>query len=107
MEKIELNIFDLNDFFSQLELASENHIYFSRFVGDYEKFCQNDQSGNVDNNLSLFRKIWFELEIINALALDDWESEGKPENWLSEWEIKYKSDAQNVIGELRDMLEKF
>lgn len=104
MERTEFNILDLNDFLRQVNLADKNHISFAKFVSDAEIFCKNEKDGIIDENLTRYRKIWFDLEVINALALDEWESAGRPENWLPQWEAKYKNDVQEVITELRALL---
>ena len=101
MDQTKLNNLNLNDFLKQIDSASKNLFYFAKFVRDGEIFCNNEKSGIIDENLVRYRKIWFDLEVINALALDDWESAGKPENWLLQWQDKYKNDAQEVIAELR------
>ena len=104
MESIELQISNLDNFLTQANLADKSHISFAKFVNDAEMFCENKKDGVADKNLERYRKIWFDLEIINALALDDWDSAGRPENWLSQWEAKYRSNAQEVISELRSLL---
>ena len=106
MEQMVFSNLNKNDFLRQVDLASESHIVFAKFVRDAEVFCEDGRNGVVDENLAQYRKIWFDLEVINALALDDWESEGKPANWLLQWEEKYKNDAQEVIAELRKLLTR-
>ena len=104
MEQMAFSNLNKNDFLMQAGLASENHVAFANFVRDAEVFCEDGRSGVIDENLAQYRKIWFDLEVINALALDDWESEGKPANWLPQWEERYKNDAKEVIAELRVLL---
>ncbi|HFS3751122.1 TPA: hypothetical protein ACHYZR_004992, partial [Escherichia coli] len=52
-----------------------------------------------------YQQIWFELEIINALALSEWESAGRPENWQTRWKLAYKQDASHVMAELLNTLQ--
>jgi hypothetical protein len=46
------------------------------------------RDGAIDINLAYHKEIWFDLEVINALALDEWESSGMSENWISQWDKK-------------------
>lgn len=88
-----------------LDSADENHFEFSKFVRDAEVFCKNENLGNFgDVNLARYREVWFNLEIINALALDDWDSSGRPDNWVCQWNERYRHDAKEVIAELRVLL---
>ena len=45
------------------------------------------------------------LEIINALALSEWESEGRPADWQTRWESEYKHDASELLDELLKTLK--
>lgn len=105
MSQTECNLSNLSDLLKCVDSAEKDHIEFSKFVRDAEVFCQNEKrDGAIDINLARYRGIWFDLEVINALALDDWESSGMPENWISQWDERYKRDAQEVIAELRVLL---
>ena len=50
--------------------------------------------------LMRYRKAWFELEIINSVALEEWESDGRPSAWDTKWNEKYRKDAHEVIQQL-------
>lgn len=106
MNKIKLNNFDINNFLNEANLSIENHILFANFVHDAEKFPNEKNGYFIDENFTEYQKIWFDLEIINALALDDWETNGKNINWLSQWEEKYKNDAMEVIATLHKFFNK-
>jgi len=105
MSRTEFNISNLSDLLKCLDSAEKDHNEFSKFVRDAEVFCQNEKrDGAVSINLARYREIWLDLEVINALALDDWESSGMPDNWTSQWDETYKHDAQEVMAELRVLL---
>lgn len=105
MSQTKYNILNLSGLLKCVDSADKNHIEFSKFVRDAEAFCQNEKrEGTADVNLARYREIWFDLEIINALALDHWESSGMAENWISQWDDRYKHDVQVVIAELRVLL---
>jgi hypothetical protein len=105
MSQIEYSLSHPKDLLKFIDFADKDHIEFSKFVRDAEIFCQNSRGdAGVDEDLVQYRKIWFDLEVINALALDDWESSGMPENWNAQWDEMYRRDAQEVIAELRTLL---
>lgn len=47
-----------------------------------------------------WQAIWFEMEIVNALALAEWEEQGSPDDWLQQWREEYQSDAQALVSRL-------
>ncbi|BBB62225.1 hypothetical protein UNDKW_3952 [Undibacterium sp. KW1] len=104
MEHISFGDVDVAAFLRDAELATANHTAFAKFVWESEKHCANNVSGEVEDLQTQYRRIWMELEIVNALALDDWESKGKPQNWLPEWDRKYKNQALEIVAELRAIL---
>lgn len=56
---------------------------FSSFVSDNEKWTiYSDELSS----------IWNELEIINAIALDEWDKDNRPLNW-KKWKEKYQKNA--------------
>ena len=57
--------------------------------------------------LQAYRDAWFELEIVNATALDEWESEGRPNEWSEKWNGKFFKDAADTVGLLRDAALRF
>ena len=56
-----------------------------------------DDSSNV-TAFHAFRAAWFELEIVNATALSEWETDGRPENWDAKWKGRFFSDAVETVG---------
>ena len=84
----------LNKLINELTDSSESFNQFSKFVRDYEiLFKEYD-----------LEDIWFELEIINALALYDWEQSDKYTFWSALWEEKYKSDIEELILKYKESI---
>ncbi len=83
-----------------------NHHEFSKFVN----FAESLKDANVSKSFfdttqqKVFDSIWFELEIINALALDEWECAGKPPNWQCEWDAKFKEECSQVIASFKKLI---
>ena len=48
--------------------------------------------------LQAYRRVWFELEIVNAAALDEWETDGRPGSWDSKWKELFLKDADETVG---------
>lgn len=87
-------------------LSSLNDVAsFARFVSYAEDLAQLNELFESEQNKSDYQKIWFELEIVNALALSEWESEGRPDDWQSRWKSDYKSDASELMNELLKLLK--
>lgn len=51
--------------------------------------------------LQTYRSAWFELEIVNATALDEWETDGRPETWDAKWKERFLKDAEETVGMVR------
>ena len=78
---------------------------FAKFVSYAEEFVQSNELFKNEESKESYQQIGFELEIINALALSEWESAGRPENWQTRWELAYKQDASHVMAELLNTLQ--
>ncbi|APJ93903.1 TPA: hypothetical protein ACYZY7_004563 [Escherichia coli] len=78
---------------------------FAKFVSYAEELVQSNELFKNEESKESYQQIWFELEIINALALSEWESAGRPENWQTRWELAYKQDASHVMAELLNTLQ--
>jgi hypothetical protein len=78
---------------------------FARFVSYAENLDQVKELFKDENSREDYQHIWFELEIINASALSDWEDEGRPVDWKSRWQSNYKLVASELIDELLNTLK--
>ena len=96
---------DLSEFFSMAKCAVKNQIAFSRFVQYSENFHNKNTTLFTETQLKKFDEIWFELEIVNSLALSNWEEEGRPVDWVKQWDDLYKNDAKELIGSIVRLLE--
>jgi hypothetical protein len=100
-----VNKMDLQNILSQAEGASENQISFARFVAATElSHAQDGFRFESPEKQNAYEACWFELEIVNGLALSEWESDGKPTNWGDAWTRQYKKDAEELIASLRAIL---
>ncbi|WHU88913.1 lipase chaperone [Pantoea agglomerans] len=82
-------------------LSSLNDVVsFARFVNYAEDLPQLNDLFEGEHDKDNYQQIWFELEVINALALSEWEIEGRPADWQTRWLSDYKQDASELIGKL-------
>jgi hypothetical protein len=89
------------DIICEYGLSSLNNIAsFARFVSYAEDLSQLDELFENESSKDNYQQIWFELEIVNALALSEWENEGRPSDWQTRWESDYKQDASELMNEL-------
>ena len=66
------------------ELNITSHVFlYNEFVHKMEK-----DYGHLDS--------WLNMEILNALALDEWEMSGKPQEWYV-WKDRYQEKALNLV----------
>lgn len=76
---------------SNPENAVKNIFQFARFVSEAEAKIPNQSAGYAD--------IWWEMEILNASALEEWENSGRPREW-EVWVTKYQSEALRLAKAL-------
>ena len=94
---------DLNTFSSQALSALENIFSFSEFTKRAELLFDHEK---IDSEfIKHYKAAWFELEIVNSVALEEWESDGRPKNWIEKWEGKYKAEAADVVRQLINVVE--
>ncbi|MFK3815969.1 hypothetical protein ACI2KG_05095 [Pseudomonas sp. NPDC089407] len=70
---------------------------WSRFVAQTEFVWQNPA---LVLDPAAWQKLWFEMEIVNALALAEWEEEGCPQDWSHRWRERYEQDVRGLVSEL-------
>ncbi|CAB3748834.1 hypothetical protein [Paraburkholderia solisilvae] len=91
---------------AQAESAADDHFKYARFVSGAEALQSDARNFTNERMQSEYQACWFELEIVNALALDEWESDGKPDVWLDPWNERYKQDAKELVGKLCSLLSR-
>lgn len=74
---------------------------WSSFVAVTEFVWQNT---TLVSDAARWESIWFEMEIVNALALAEWEEQGSPLDWHERWCEGYQADAQALLSELTRLI---
>ncbi|QMT32026.1 hypothetical protein [Alysiella filiformis] len=69
-----------------ISLITQNVIYFANFVAHSDKWL---------NQYPDLYDIWSEMEICNAMLLDEWEQAGRPQIW-HEW-AKYQDEVIELV----------
>ncbi|MBK5006366.1 hypothetical protein IAE33_001333 [Pseudomonas sp. S60] len=77
--------------------APQNLRRWSSFVAQIEFVWQNP---TLVKNGGRWQALWFEMEIVNGLALAEWEEEGYPKHWSHRWREGYEQDARELVSEL-------
>lgn len=74
---------------------------FEKIVKDIFSFTQfvSEAENKIPNQSSRYYDCWWELEILNAYALEDWEISGKPKKW-EKWQRQYQSEAFELVKKL-------
>lgn len=80
-----------SEFFNEADVALKNHLSFARFVSRTEFLFDTPA----------YADAWFEAEIVNAVALGDWENQGSPADWNDTWSKVFMNDATEVISLLK------
>jgi len=81
--------------------APEDLKSWSSFVAVTEFVWQNT---TLVSDAAKWESIWFEMEIVNALALAEWEEHGSPLDWQRRWREGYQADAQALLSELTRLI---
>ena len=77
--------------------APQDLMSWSRFVAQTQFAWQIP---NLVSDAEGWQTIWFEMEIVNALALAEWEEDGSPQDWSHRWCEGYEQDAHGLVSEL-------
>jgi len=77
--------------------APEDLKSWSSFVAVTEFVWQNT---TLVSDAARWESIWFEMEIVNALALAGGGEQGSPLDWRERWCEAYLADAQALLSEL-------
>ncbi|HCN62266.1 MAG TPA: hypothetical protein DIT33_02580 [Pseudomonas sp.] len=86
---------------SVAERASEDLFAWSSFVAQTE-FLWQDTALVEDGDA--WQRVWFELEILNGLALAEWDDQGRPDDWSNSWAAGYRQEAAALTTELVSLL---
>lgn len=97
---------DVTELLELAKSAADDHIKYACFIKESEVLQGSASIFANEEKQAEYQTCWFELEIVNALALDGWESEGKPTNWLDTWNERYKDDAKELIAKLCSLLSQ-
>ncbi|MBD8162200.1 hypothetical protein [Erwinia persicina] len=79
------------------ERASEDLFAWASFVAHTEFLWQDSA---LVTDADAWQSLWFELEIVNGLALAEWEEQGRPADWSASWRENYQQDARELAAEL-------
>lgn len=85
------------------EIALDSMFGFAKFVEETE-FLASTMCVEFQEKYS---RAWFEMELVNALALAEWEQDGSPEEWSEVWVKKYKNEAEETLFGFLEVVEEW
>lgn len=81
--------------FEALALKATKDVFaFANFAQQSENLFGGSPDAEA---LSRYQSAWFEVEIVNAVALADWEADGRPVSWDDKWRKLYQSSAADAV----------
>lgn len=81
--------------------ASQDVFAWSAFVAQTEFLWQDT---DLVTDADAWQRLWFELEIVNGLALAEWDDQGRPADGACHWRETYQQDAAALTSELLAMM---
>lgn len=78
--------------------ATADVVAFARFVAKTEFLFDNASDADA---LVQYRAAWFDAEILNALALERWDSAGRPADWGAVWRADFAHHAAQTVAALQ------
>ena len=81
----------LNSVFSFAEFVAVTERFVAKVNGEFQE--QYDRA-------------WFEMEVVNSLALAEWEQDGSPREWDNVWSKKYKEEASETLFCFLEVVKK-
>ncbi|MBX8529297.1 hypothetical protein K5D32_06475 [Pseudomonas cichorii] len=85
----------------QAKQASETLFTWADFVAHTEFLWQDN---TLIEDAEAWQRQWFELEILNGLALAEWEEQGRPADWSAAWRNTYQQGARELAAELLTLI---
>lgn len=83
--------------------AADSHFLFAECVKNIESVFEHCKT-NLENALATeLSYLIFDLEVINGLALYEWEISGRPREWHT-WKADFYKDAQDLLTQLSAIL---
>lgn len=95
---------EILNFLNTHSLATESQYHYAEFSHQLELIYMQNKNDLPSEMASQLDSLIFDVEVINALSLTDWDLAGKPHNW-GDWNAEYKNDADNLVSQLRNILE--
>lgn len=94
---------ELLEFVQESSTATETHYHYAEFVKNVENIYENFKDKfplEIQEQLNI---LIFDMEVINGLALCDWDLASRPTDW-NDWNTDYKEDADDLKKQLVGIL---
>lgn len=106
MEKLmvrENKMNELLEFVEKYSTATETHYHYAEFAKNVENIYEDFKHKfpiEIQEQLNI---LIFDMEVINGLALCDWDLASRPTDW-DDWNNDYKEDADDLKKQLVSIL---
>lgn len=88
---------------AQYPNISKTHFHYAEYIDLLEQLFQRVQTGLCPDLSAQLKMLIFDMEVINGLALCDWEQAKRPQIWDA-WKSEYQVEVQNLIQQLKFLL---
>lgn len=98
-----MNVTWVSDLFSTALEACGDFRHWHQFVTDTGFHWQHSADLAA---LEAWQTLWLEMEVLNGLALADWEDQGRPADWSQCWRDQYQKEALALVSDFALLLEQ-
>ena len=94
---------ELLEFVQNYSRATETHYHYAEFTKNVETIYNGSHDNFSIEMQEQLSTLIFDMEVINGLALCDWDLANRPTEW-NDWNNDYKEDADDLRKQLVDIL---
>ncbi len=94
---------ELLEFVQNYSRPTETHYHYAEFTKNVENIYDGFKDNFPIEMQEQLGTLIFDMEVINGLALCDWDLANRPTEW-NDWNTDYKEDADNLKKQLVSIL---
>ena len=95
--------FEILSVLHQHPQAVDSHFHFAESVKNIESVFEHCKKSLDDALATELSYLIFDLEVLNGLALCEWEISGRPREWQI-WKVDFYEDAHDLLMQLSAIL---
>jgi hypothetical protein len=94
---------ELLEFVQNYSTATDTHYHYADFTKNVENIYDGSKDTFPIEMKEQLSTLIFDMEVINGLALCDWDLASRPTEW-NDWNTDYKEDADDLKKQLVSIL---